>query len=566
MHETQKGVITLLLLLCYTAHTMALDTSSTFIDAVRDYGAKADGSDAEPAIQAALDAAFVAGGGMVFLPHGVYSINRPLIIKSNVHLRGAGVGATVIQAMSSDLIDKVINGAGVWASIAMIAADHASIRNLTVDHWTNRTIDNGIALLPDGADWSGTPSTNCVVEQVQVLGGGNSHSYMIWNLRGQYNKIINNFVDGNVGIYTPGSSQEGIESYGGRGVLISGNTVQNIGNTCLNIGSAGLPNSNTVAITIANNFVQNCNQGINLGPAKDSSGLAQNPESILINNNVIVSIWKTGIYAIVAAGTMNDDILITGNTIRNVGTVGVNGSGINFQGDPTTAITPSSVRSNTVSGNHIENVVGTNSFGILIVQYPNVHVIGNTIVAPGHSGIYGLYANDLEVSANRIVNSARSGVAIEGTTSRPIVKNNTIWAWGMLADSAGIRIAAATGGMVMGNAFYHTRNVHPSAIRVEAASSTVVVSENTLLYDPMSSVPFVNAGQNPNRGTFRARSGQPVITVSNTLVTDNSLIVVNQTEGPPTTFSVTPFSGFFQVSLPAANATGAEEFIYQILP
>jgi hypothetical protein len=51
----------------------------------------------------------------------------------------------------------------------------------------------------------------------------------------------------------------------------------------------------------------------------------------------------------------------------------------------------------------------------------------------------------------------------------------------MLAGSAGIRIAAATGGMIQGNSFYHTEEVHPSAIRVEAGSSIGVVSENTLL-------------------------------------------------------------------------------------
>ena len=94
----------------------------------------------------------------------------------------------------------------------------------------------------------------------------------------------------------------------------------------------------------------------------------------------------------------------------------------------------------------------------------------------------------------------------------------------------------------------------------------VVVSENTLLYDPEDSVPFINAGVNPNRGTFRATSGQSVLTVSNTLVTDYSLIIVNQTEGPPVAFSVTPFSGFFQVSLTKASIAGAEEFIYQIFP
>ena len=55
-----------------------------------------------------------------------------------------------------------------------------------------------------------------------------------------HNKILNNWVDGGVARVLPGgSSQEGIESYGGTDVLISGNTVQNVGNAGLNLGRAG---------------------------------------------------------------------------------------------------------------------------------------------------------------------------------------------------------------------------------------------------------------------------------------------------------------------------------------
>ena len=84
------------------------------------------------------------------MAQGVYSIARPLVLRSNVHLRGAGIGATVIQPMTDDLNDKVIDGAGVWASVAMVAADRASIQDLTIDHETNKTLDNGIAILPAG--------------------------------------------------------------------------------------------------------------------------------------------------------------------------------------------------------------------------------------------------------------------------------------------------------------------------------------------------------------------------------------------------------------------------------
>lgn len=47
-------------------------------------------TDAAPAIQAALDAAAAAGGGVVYLPAGRYRLQSRLVIPSGVELRGAG--------------------------------------------------------------------------------------------------------------------------------------------------------------------------------------------------------------------------------------------------------------------------------------------------------------------------------------------------------------------------------------------------------------------------------------------------------------------------------------------
>lgn len=71
---------------------------------VIDYGADPTGAtDSTAAIQAAIDAAGAAGGGVVFLPAGGYRVAPPedrsaalLINRPNVVLRGAGVGQTFI--------------------------------------------------------------------------------------------------------------------------------------------------------------------------------------------------------------------------------------------------------------------------------------------------------------------------------------------------------------------------------------------------------------------------------------------------------------------------------------
>ncbi len=72
---------------------------------VKDFGAIGDGlTDDTAAIQAAIDAAAAAGGGEVYIPTGTFIVSggeEPsdgcLMIKSNVHITGDGMGETVVK-------------------------------------------------------------------------------------------------------------------------------------------------------------------------------------------------------------------------------------------------------------------------------------------------------------------------------------------------------------------------------------------------------------------------------------------------------------------------------------
>ncbi len=76
---------------------------------VKDYGAVADGvTDDTAAFQSAIDAAFVAGGGVVFAPVGTYKLNSPIIMKDNVTLRGGGKTNTILDFKTNSLIGMVI--------------------------------------------------------------------------------------------------------------------------------------------------------------------------------------------------------------------------------------------------------------------------------------------------------------------------------------------------------------------------------------------------------------------------------------------------------------------------
>lgn len=75
---------------------------------VKDFGAFGDGiTDDRPAIQAALDAAVAAGGGIIYLPKGVYVIASyttslyALTLGSGITVRGDGPGATQLKILAS---------------------------------------------------------------------------------------------------------------------------------------------------------------------------------------------------------------------------------------------------------------------------------------------------------------------------------------------------------------------------------------------------------------------------------------------------------------------------------
>lgn len=65
---------------------------------VMSYGAIGDGvADDTAALQAAINAASAAGGGIVYLPSAAYLITSALTVKSYVTMRGEGMASTVIR-------------------------------------------------------------------------------------------------------------------------------------------------------------------------------------------------------------------------------------------------------------------------------------------------------------------------------------------------------------------------------------------------------------------------------------------------------------------------------------
>ncbi len=103
---------------------------------VKDFGAKGDGvTDDTHAIQLAINAAFKAGGGDVFIPQGTFVVSGTnadggcLTLKSAVNLTGAGQGVTTLKLAdgSSDDID------GIVRTSARVQTSGVTVSDLTID-------------------------------------------------------------------------------------------------------------------------------------------------------------------------------------------------------------------------------------------------------------------------------------------------------------------------------------------------------------------------------------------------------------------------------------------------
>jgi len=122
---------------------------------VRAYGATGNGiTDDRLAIQAAIDAINVAGGGIVFFPKGTYLVSEAihpanasygacLIVYANITLEGAGINATIIKRAANGTIIDGLSAVIFNRYISIAGTDRdINIRNLTVDgNCLNQTVN-----------------------------------------------------------------------------------------------------------------------------------------------------------------------------------------------------------------------------------------------------------------------------------------------------------------------------------------------------------------------------------------------------------------------------------------
>lgn len=143
--------------------TNLVDLANLSIFNVKDYGALGNGiNDDAPAIQAAINAAFAAGGGLVFCPIGVYLISARLLVKSYVRLAGPGGSVIYDPAITStSTIIRVKAGSVLTRAIEFTGARGAEIMDIEVD-------GNNVAGPVDGLYAASGSNFDCRVIRVRV--------------------------------------------------------------------------------------------------------------------------------------------------------------------------------------------------------------------------------------------------------------------------------------------------------------------------------------------------------------------------------------------------------------
>jgi polygalacturonase len=378
------------------------------------YGAKGDGvTDDTAAIQAAISAANVAGGGEVFVGPGTFMVTG-ISPSSGVRLRGAGQGLTTIKQIAGT--PSALIGASVSALDSVEVCDltldgnkanqaSTSAKGLSFTAFTNSAIRRVTVKNTYGLGIQLYTGSGLVVEDCYLTGIGQgtsidgSRAGIIVQTADKIT-LVNNRLDS--------INDTGLCAVAGcTNVLISGNTVstcfyEGIGlgagqtNNCVvshnvvrSTGNNGIDTGDARSVTITGNVIDTCLAGI----VEDASALSVRTDlALVIVGNKVSNASNHGI-AILGTTNGGHNVVVSNNAVDGTGW-----SGIQL----------SSVGESTVIGNTIRNV--------------STAVAGFSGIALGSNGTTG--CTGVLVVANRIYDSANGYGIDRGTGGTGAAQNN----------------------------------------------------------------------------------------------------------------------------------------------
>lgn len=376
---------------------------------VKDYGAAGNGSaDDQGAIQAAAAAAAKAGGGIVWLPPGIYAHGDVLNFGSNVTLSGAGPGETTVRATNAER-----------SAIRFANASNCGVSDLKISGAASPRKQND-----DSAGILLVDSSNCSIHGVAIDGGASAGILVHGShgIRVTGNDIRNEMADGvhvvagstDVLVESNTAENTGDDSFAavayGNGPQTTGVTIRN--NTSSNSRARGVSCIGAADCVISGNKISNP-RGHGIAVAFEQAYQTHHPRHASVSGNVIDGAGGRGMNAILVDGA--EDVRIGGNQVSGSNSLFIhNSAGVDIEettvrdarGPAILARDSSSVRlrrnhlvhatgpgillervrGGEVSGNHVESAGGDDRGGIDIAESSRINGDGNTIRKAGGDG------------------------------------------------------------------------------------------------------------------------------------------------------------------------------------
>lgn len=415
-----------------------------------DYGAVGDGIvDDAPAIQAAFDAANIAGAGKVSLPIGTFLINTQLQTYENVIFEGSGWGTTI--KCGAEMLSMITDGVGAFA-------DNIVIRNMQIDGAD--LAKNGIQL---------TDVTNYC--------------------------ICDNYIH-NVGIDDPASNAAIITT--GNSGFIERNYIKDIN---YNARGIWVTSHKSFSTHVNKNFIDNCFVGITLEDQVYLNWVENNTVINSRNNGISVNVGSIG-----GAETYASEVFVRGNICYDNAA-----NGIVFQnGAGGAIISENQCAANTSSGIYVVNntascdntIIANNRCwnngldGLRIDNTENVVITGNRCW--DDQGVktqdYGLRlqgtSDNLTITGNDFTGNKDAGMALVGSSN--IIRNNKGW----VTENSGT--GRITGGTTI-NIVNHGLATTPSAEHIRViGKENPTNSVGTIWVDTITATQFtVNVENDP---------------------------------------------------------------------
>lgn len=427
-----------------------------------------------------------SGGGTVSMKACKYNITEPLILKSNVHLKGAGVDQTQIVLEAEVEVGKVNKNKVI---VAEKGAENIGISDMTIDgnkqHRKSlindpyaHTIDLGFA-------------TGFTVDEVKII-NSTSASIILYNSRDGIIKNSTILDSGSNGIL----ALKDIQNVSIENNLIDHTDHQN------GIFISYQDGYSSTNVKIANNVVKYAADfGIEVGHIVPENG--QQHRNVIVKNNKVVNATNAGI----AFRTVSDGT-IEGNSIEGYGKNGTyGGDGIFLEGGFNTS------ENITVLNNKIsQNYHTGDANAIYLTGIDRARIEGNTVKESRGNGLFvqasvlpdGMITsdfnegkrnfNEIAIKDNEFNHNKKSGIQFQGNYSAGnSIQNNKI------KDNAefGVQIANLNSGkgfLVSENTFSNNKDISLSVYK--QSDITIIDNQFKSAVRGKEYISFVNV-QNP---------------------------------------------------------------------